>query len=111
MVELNKENFEAEVTQHQGIAFVDFWSPKCEPCLGLLPQVEEFAEKNAGKAKFCKLDTAGNKRLSIAQKVMGIPTLVFYKDGEKAFTFDKEALENGAFDKGEVQAKLDELVG
>lgn len=106
MIELTKENFDAEVIEAKGVVFVDFWSPKCEPCMGLLPDVEAFAEKNDGRAKFCKLDTAGNKRLAIAQKVMGIPTFVFYKDGEKVFVFDKEAIEMGA-----VQAKLDELLG
>ncbi|MEL7609300.1 MAG: thioredoxin family protein [Bacillota bacterium] len=106
MVELTKDNFDQEVIEAKGIVFVDFWSPKCEPCLALLPEVEAFAEKNAGRAKFCKLDTAGNKRLAIAQKVMGIPTFVFYKDGEKTFVFDKEAIDMPA-----VQKKLDELVG
>ncbi len=105
MIELTKDNFDAEVTESKGVVFVDFWSPKCEPCLGLLPEVEAFAEKNAGKAKFCKLDTASNKRLAIAQKVMGIPAFAFYKDGEKVFLFDKDNIEMGA-----VQAKLDELL-
>ncbi len=107
MVELTKENFDAEVLQADGLVFVDFWSPKCEPCMALLPEVEAFAERNAGKAKFCKLDTAGNKRLAIAQKVMGIPTLVFYKGGEKVFTFDKPALEADGI--AAVEAKLNEL--
>ena len=110
MVELNKENFEAEVLQAKGVVFVDFWSPKCEPCMALLPEVEEFAEKNKDcGAKFCKLDTAGNKRLAIAQKVMGIPTFVFYKDGEKVATLDKEVLTTEGIPA--VQAKLDELLG
>lgn len=104
MIEVNKENFENEVLKAEGLVFVDFWSPKCGPCMELLPQVEEFAEKNDGKAKFCKLDAAANKRLSIAQKVMGLPAFVFYKDGEKIFTFDKESIEMDA-----VQAKLEEL--
>lgn len=106
MINLTKENFEQEVLQEKGVVFVDFWSPKCEPCMALLPEVEAFAEKNADRAKFCKLDTAGNKRLAITQKVMGIPTFVFYKNGEKVFVFDKETIEMGA-----VQAKLDELLG
>ena len=106
MIDLTKENFDAEVLESKGVVFVDFWSPKCEPCLGLLPDVEAFAAKNDGRAKFCKLDTAGNKRLAIAQKVMGIPALVFYKDGVKAFVFNKDEIEMGA-----VQAKLDELLG
>jgi thioredoxin 1 len=107
MVELNKDNFEAEVLQAEGLVFVDFWSEKCEPCMALLPEVVAFAEKNEGRAKFCKLDTAGNRRLAIAQKVLGLPTLVFYKNGEKLFTFDKEAIEEGGI--AAVQAKLDEL--
>ena len=104
MIEVNKENFEVEVLQAKGLVFVDFWSPKCEPCMELLPEVEAMAERNADKAKFCKLDAAANKRLSISQKVMGLPTLVFYKDGEKVFTFDKDSIEMDA-----VEAKLNEL--
>lgn len=106
MVEVHKDNYEVEVLGAKGVVFVDFWSPKCEPCMALLPDVEAFAEKNAGRAKFCKLDTAGNRRLAISQKVMGQPTFVFYKDGEKVFTFDKDSIEMEA-----VQAKLDELLG
>ena len=106
MFDVNKENFDAEVLGHEGVVFVDFWSPKCEPCLALMPDVEAFVARNEGKAKFCSLDTTGNKRLAIAQKVMGQPTFVFYKNGEKVFVFDKDAIEMGA-----VQAKLDELVG
>lgn len=109
MVDVHKENFEAEVLNAKGVVFVDFWSPKCEPCMAVLPEVEAFAAKNEGKAKFCKLDTTGNKRLAIAQKVMGQPTFVFYKNGEKVFTFDKDAIENDGIQA--VQKKLDELIG
>ena len=105
MIELTKENFEQEVTQAAGVVFVDFWSPKCEQCLELLPEIEAFAERNADKAKFCKLDAAGNRRLSIAQKVMGLPAFVFYLDGERNFMFDA-----GNVDMDAMQAKLDELL-
>lgn len=105
MIELSKENFEAEVLNAKGVVFVDFWSPKCEPCLALLEDVEAFAKKNEGRAKFCKLDTTGNKRLAISQKVMGIPAFAFYKDGEKVFVFDKDSIQMDA-----VQQKLDELL-
>jgi thioredoxin 1 len=104
LIEVNKENFEAEVLQAEGLVFVDFWSPKCGPCLELLPDIEALAERNAGKAKFCKLDTADNKRLAISQKVMGLPTLVFYKNGEKLFSFDADSIDMVA-----IEAKLNEL--
>ena len=108
MIALTKDNFDQEVLEADGLVFVDFWSEKCEPCMALLPEIEAFAEKNAGRAKFCKLDTAGNRRLAISQKVMGIPTLVFYKNGEKVFTFDSDAIEQGGV--AAVQAKFDELL-
>ena len=104
MLHVDKESFEAEVLQAEGLVFVDFWSPKCEPCQALLPEVEAFAEKNAGKAKFCKLDAAANKRLANSQKVLGLPVLAFYRNGEKLFSFEKDDIEMDA-----VQAKLDEL--
>lgn len=105
MVDVHKDNYDQEVLGAKGVVFVDFWSPKCEPCMALLPDVEAFAARNEGRAKFCKLDTAGNRRLAISQKVMGQPTFVFYKDGEKAFVFDKDSIDMDA-----VQAKLDELL-
>lgn len=105
MIDVHKDNFEQEVLSASGVVFVDFWSPKCAPCMALMPDVEAFVEKNEGRAKFCSLDTTGNKRLAIAQKVMGQPTFVFYKDGEKAFVFDKDTIDMVA-----VQAKLDELL-
>ena len=105
MIELTKENFEKEVKNENGVVFVDFWSPKCIPCAGLVPEVEAFAKENEGRAKFCKLDIASNKRLSISQKVMSVPTMVLYKNGEKTHEFDKESID---FDV--IQSKLDELL-
>lgn len=83
MVELNKDIFDAEVRQHQGPVLVDFWSPKCDPCMALLPSVEKMAEEFAGKVKFCKVNSLENRRLAIAEKVMGLPTILFFKDGQK----------------------------
>ena len=104
MLEVNKETFAAEVLEAEGLVFVDFWSPACGPCMALLPDVEAFAEKNEGKAKFCKLDSGSNKRLAISQKVMGLPTLAIYKGGEKVAVWSKEDIDLAA-----IQAKLDEL--
>ena len=61
MIEVNKDNFEQEVLKADGLVVVDFWSEKCEPCKALMPSVHELAEKNAGRAKFCSLNIAGNK--------------------------------------------------
>ena len=104
MLQVDKTNFDAEVLEAEGLVFVDFWSPICTTCMALMPDVEALAEKNADKVKFCKLDTSGNRRLAISQKVMGLPTLVVYQGGERVAVWNKEEIDLDA-----IQAKLDEL--
>jgi len=83
MLMINADNFEAEVTQSEQPVVVDLWGPKCGPCLALMPDVEALAEKYAGKIKFGKLNVMENRRLVITLKVMGVPTILFYKKGEQ----------------------------
>ena len=45
MIEINKDNFDQEVLQSDKPVIVDFWGPKCGPCLALLPKVEELAKE------------------------------------------------------------------
>ncbi|MGS0764955.1 thioredoxin TrxA [Syntrophomonas curvata] len=83
MIEVTKDNFDAEVLNAQGIVMVDWWGPKCERCLELMPHVEELAGKYRDKIKFCSVDTSGNRRLAIGQKVLGLPAILFYQNGQK----------------------------
>jgi len=84
MLELDKEIFEPEVLQAEGAVFVDFYSDGCEPCKALMPVVQAFAEKYGEKMKFTKINTMKARRLAIAQKVLGLPVIAIYKNGEKA---------------------------
>ncbi|WP_261858572.1 thioredoxin TrxA [Photobacterium sanguinicancri] len=92
MIELNKDNFDAEV-KVDGVVLVDFWSESCGRCIELMPEVMELAEKYGSEIKFCKLNIQGNRRLAMAQKVMGLPSFVFYKNGEKIEHLSGEELE------------------
>lgn len=82
MIEVNKDNYEEEVLKSDMPVLVDLWGPKCGPCLALMPQVEELSREFEGKVKFCKLNVADNRKLVISLRVMGVPTLLFYKGGE-----------------------------
>ena len=82
MLEVDKDNFEAEVEKSDLPTVVDFWGPQCGPCLALMPDVEKLAASFAGKVKFCKVNVVGNRRLCIQLKVMSVPAFLFYKDGE-----------------------------
>ncbi len=101
MIEVHKENFEAEVLQAEGLVLVDFWGPKCEKCLAVMPDVEALAEKYGDKVKFCKLDTSGNRRLAISQKVLGLPVIAFYRNGEKIDELAKDDVT-----KENIEAKI-----
>ena len=83
MVELNKENFEQEVLQAGGKVFVDFFGDGCVPCQALAPFVHACAEKYGGKMKFTMLNTTKARRLAISQKVLGLPVMAIYENGEK----------------------------
>ena len=105
LTELTKESFEQEVLKSELPVLVDFWGPKCVPCMGLMPLVEELAAKYAGKVKFCKVNTAANRRLAIQIKVMSLPTFQFYKNGQLMAEL------NGDFGQTEIEEKLSALIG
>ena len=83
MLLLDKDTFEEEVLNAEGYVLVDYYSDGCEPCKALMPDVEALAEKYEGQVKFCKLNTTKARRLAISQRVMGLPAILLYKDGEK----------------------------
>lgn len=83
MIACDKSNFETEVLQAEGHVVVDFFGDGCVPCAALMPHVEEFSEKYGDKLKFCALNTTKARRVAIGQKVMGLPVIAIYKDGEK----------------------------
>lgn len=81
MKELDKDNYDAETGT--GLVIVDFWGESCSRCLELMPDVHKLAETYGDKIKFCSLNIAGNRRLAMAQKVMGLPSFLIYQNGEK----------------------------
>jgi len=90
MIEVTKETFETEVLQAEGPVFVDFYGDGCAPCAALMPVIHGFAEKYGGQLKFCALNTSKARRLAISQRVLGLPTVAIYQNGEKVEELVKE---------------------
>ena len=82
MLELDKNTFEAEVLQAEGKILVDFYGDGCVPCAALMPHVHGFSEVYGDKIKFCALNTTKARRLAISQKILGLPVIAIYKNGE-----------------------------
>jgi len=83
MLEVTKENFDQEVLEADQVVMVDWWGPKCEHCLELMPDIEKLAEKYKEQMKFCSVNVSGNRRLAISHKVLGLPAILFFRNGEK----------------------------
>jgi thioredoxin 1 len=84
MLELTKETFEDEVLKAKGPVLVDYCSDGCVPCQALMPFVHSLEEKYGLKIKFTSLNITKARRLAIGQKILGVPVIAIYRNGEKA---------------------------
>ena len=60
----------------------DFWATWCGPCRMLAPTIDELAADFEGRAVVCKVDVDENPALAERYRVMNIPTLLVFKNGE-----------------------------
>lgn len=79
---LTNDNFESEVMQSEVPVLVDFWADWCGPCRMLSPVIGQLADEYAGKAKVCKVNVDDQSELAAQFKIMTIPTVIIFKDGE-----------------------------
>lgn len=83
IIEATSSTWDREVIKAQGLVMVDFWAAWCGPCRAVAPTVEELAKEYAGRVKFVKLNTDSDPEVASRYKIMGIPTLMFFKNGRK----------------------------
>jgi len=80
---LTDANFETEVLKSDKPVLVDFWAEWCGPCRMLGPVVDRLAESNQEKISVGKMNVDENQQTPQKYGIQGIPTLLFFKNGEK----------------------------
>lgn len=81
IIHLTDQDFAAEALQADMPVLVDFWADWCRPCHALAPTIEALAEEYQGRIKVAKLDVDANPETPGNYGIMGIPTVILFRDG------------------------------
>jgi thioredoxin 1 len=82
MIEVTDDSFENEVLESDVPVLVDYWAPWCGPCKMAAPVLEKIAGEYEGRLKICKVNVDEEREVASKQRIMSIPTMFLFKDGE-----------------------------
>ena len=67
----------------EGSVLVDFWGPRCQPCLAMMPTIAKLEEEAGGAVRVVKVNSTENREICRELRVFGLPTYVLMHDGEE----------------------------
>jgi thioredoxin 1 len=82
-IHVTEDTFGEIVLEASLPALVDFWAPWCGPCRMIAPIVEDLAKVYDGRAVIAKMNTDENVEIAGKLGIMGIPTLILFKNGQE----------------------------
>lgn len=84
---------------------IDFWATWCGPCIRLAPVIDELAQEYADKVVIGKYNVDEESELSGQYRIMSIPTILFFKNGEQV----RDLRLTGAT-RDELKARIEKLI-
>ena len=81
-ITLNESNWEEEVIKSDIPVMVDFWAEWCMPCRMISPIVEKISNEYEERIKVGKLNVDENPSIATRYRIMAIPAVLFFKDGD-----------------------------
>jgi thioredoxin 2 len=83
-VELTDQDAAQVIREADLPLMLDFYSPSCGPCRMLAPVLDRLARHFFGRVIIAKLDTSANQFSARQYGIRGVPTLIFFKNGQVA---------------------------
>ncbi len=100
-ITVTDETFASLVLASDKPVLVDYWATWCGPCRMLAPVLEEIAAEHAERLTVAKVDIQASPVTARDQRVMAVPTIILYRDGEQV------AVSVGAHPKARLLAMLE----
>ena len=101
VLHLNSENFTKEVLQAQEPVLVDFYADWCGPCKMMIPVLDQLSAEKADQIEIYKINVDENPDVAKQYRVMSIPNMILFKDGEAALNIV------GAMSKNDLWKKVE----
>ena len=82
VTKLTEEMYQKEVMETEKKVVIDFWADWCGPCKMMAPVIEALSDSYQGKIQFGKLNIDENPEVAEKYRIISIPTLLLFKNGE-----------------------------
>ena len=80
---VGSQDFAEKVLQAPQLVVVNFSSDKSDSCQLFEPEFATISQEYQGRSTFARVDVDNNAELVTQYNVDGIPTLIFFKDGQE----------------------------
>jgi thioredoxin 1 len=71
-----------ELLQSEKLVIVDFWATWCGPCRMLSPLLDEVEAEMEDQVEVVKVNVDDADEIAMRYRIMSIPTLLFFKNGQ-----------------------------
>jgi thioredoxin 1 len=90
LTEVEDSTFSEQVLKAELPVLVDFWGPRCGPCLALMPVVEALSQEFQDQVKVVKVNAIKAPHTCREHRVMALPAFIGYSGGTEVCRAAKE---------------------
>jgi thioredoxin 1 len=101
---ITDDNFQEVIKGTDKLVLVDFWAEWCGPCKSLAPALEEASNDLSEKIAVYKINIDDNPVTPAKYGVRGVPTIVFFRNGEEV---DRQV---GLLPKSKLYEKIEKVI-